>query len=80
MVKNFDMRQKKVIDIDTAEVIGYIRDMDIDFDSGRIKSVSVPVSGVAKLIRGTKTVSVPWERVVAIGSEYILVKTSSDIK
>ena len=42
MLKNFDLRQKKVIDIDTAELIGYIRDMDIDIETGKINSVTVP--------------------------------------
>ena len=42
MRKNLDLRQKKVIDADTAEQIGYIRDMDIDLASGKILSVSIP--------------------------------------
>ena len=80
MIKSFDLRQKKVIDAETAEVIGYIRDMDIDFETGKINSVTVPAKGIASLIKPGKTVTVPWDRVMAIGSEYIIVKTSGDIK
>ena len=80
MLKNFDLRQKKVIDADTAEMIGYIRDMDIDFESGRINSVTVPQSGIFRILNMKRTVTVPWERVVAIGREYVLVKTTENIK
>lgn len=74
MLKNFDLRQKKVIDVDTAEVIGYIKDMDIDFNSGKISSVTIPKNSIFGGILKGKTITVPWERVVAIGSEFIIVK------
>ena len=74
MLQNFDLRQKKVIDVDTAEVIGFIRDMDIDFDTGKIRSVTIPQSGFWGLVLKGKTITVPWERVVAIGSEFVIVK------
>ena len=80
MFKNFDLRQKKVIAVDTAEVIGYIRDMDIDFDTGRINSVTVPRSGFAGIIGNGRSITVPWESVVAIGSEYVIVKTGNNTK
>lgn len=79
-MKNFDLRQKKVIDADTAEVIGYIRNMDIDFDSGKIRSVTVPQKGFLGICGLGRNVTVPWERVLAMGSEYVLVKTRADIK
>ncbi|MBE7015802.1 MAG: YlmC/YmxH family sporulation protein [Ruminococcaceae bacterium] len=79
-MKNFDLRQKKVIDADTAEVIGYIQNMDIDFDSGTIQSVTVPKRGMLGIFGMGKSVTVPWERVLAMGSEYVIVKTRPDIK
>ena len=79
-MKNFDLRQKKAIDADTAEVIGYIRNMDIDFDSGTIRSVTVPQKGFFGILGLGKSITVPWERVVAMGSEYVLVKTRAEIK
>lgn len=79
-MKNFDLRQKKVIDADTAEVIGYIRNMDIDFESGTIRSVTVPQKCFLGIFGLGKKVTVPWERVLAMGSEYVLVKTRTEIK
>ena len=74
MLKNFDLRQKKVIDIDTAELVGFIRDMDIDFETGSIRSVTIPGKGVFGGLLGGSGVTVPWEDVIAIGSEYVLIK------
>lgn len=74
MKKSFDLRQKKVIDVDTAERIGYIKDIEIDFVTGKIKSVTVPKNNLLGLFFGQKNQIVPWEKVIAIGSEYIIVK------
>lgn len=74
MARSFDLRQKKVIDIDTAEKIGYIKDMDIDFENGRINSVSIPRNGFFRFFGEKKNITVPWGNVVAIGSEFVLVR------
>ncbi|MBR4173551.1 MAG: YlmC/YmxH family sporulation protein [Clostridia bacterium] len=80
MQKSLDLRQKKVIDVDTAEQIGYIRDMDIDLSSGKILSVTVPRSGFFQIFRDFKGVTVSWDEVLAIGSEYVLVKFKKNNK
>lgn len=80
MRKNLDLRQKKVIDVDTAEQIGYICDMDIDFASGKILSVGIPKGGISWLIRDFNGIKVSWDEVVAIGREYILVKFKKNPK
>ncbi len=74
MLKNFDLRQKRVIDVDTAEEIGFIRDMDIDFDTGKIRSVTIPKKGIFSSFSKENNITVPWERVVAIGSEFVIIK------
>ncbi len=74
MLRNFDLKQKRVIDVDTAEAIGFIRDMDIDFETGKIRSVTIPQKGVFGIFSGGKNVTVPWDRVVAIGSEFVIIK------
>lgn len=80
MRKNLDLRQKKVIDADTAEQIGFIRDMDIDFSSGKIVSVTVVKNGFLWLPQDFKGISVSWDEVLAIGNEYVLVRTEKNGK
>ncbi len=75
MQKNLDLRQKKVIDIETAELLGSISDMDIDISSGKIRSVSVSKGGFSRFIHESREAVFGWDEVVAIGSEYILVKS-----
>ena len=80
MQKSLDLRQKKVIDVDTAEQIGYIRDMDIDLQSGKIISVTVPRNTFLPIFHDFKSVTVSWDEVLAIGSEYVLVKFKKNNK
>lgn len=75
MQKNLDLRQKKVIDIDTAEQLGFISDMDIDVESGKIRSVTVSKNGFSRFIHEAKEIVIEWNEVTAVGNEYILVKS-----
>lgn len=78
MQKNLDLRQKKVIDVNTAEQIGCIIDMDIDVGNGKIRSVTVAKNGFSRLIHEVNDMKFSWDEVVAVGSEYILVKKIAD--
>lgn len=70
-----ELRRLEVIDADTAERLGYVRDMDIDFETGRIRSVIVP----KKLLFFTRREYViPWENIVAVGKEVILARPEKD--
>ena len=42
MVRACDLKQREVINIVTAERLGYITDVDIDFETGKIRSVIIP--------------------------------------
>ena len=75
MQKNLDLRQKKVISAETAELLGSIFDMDIDISSGKIRSISVSKGGFSRFMHESKETVFEWDEVVAIGSEYILVKS-----
>lgn len=75
----FDLRQKKVIDVKTAEVVGYIRDMEIDFETGKIKSVTIPGRGPFGMFSLGKNTKVPWDSVVAIGREFVIVKMTDEL-
>ncbi len=77
-MRRFDLRQKKVIDVDTAEVIGYIRDMDIDFETGKIKSLTIPKAVRRGFCVKRRSISVSWKSVIAIGSEFVTVKTERE--
>ncbi|MBP3360569.1 MAG: YlmC/YmxH family sporulation protein [Clostridia bacterium] len=71
MLRSCDLRQKEVINIRTAERIGYIEDVDIDFETGRILSVIIPKHRIFFLKRDDFVI--PWESIVHVGRELILV-------
>ena len=80
MQKNLDLRQKKVIDADTAERLGNIVDMDIDLTTGKIRSVTISKNGFSRFINEAKEINVLWDEIVAMGNEYILVRLKKNTK
>lgn len=75
MVHACDLRQKEVVNIYTAERLGYITDVEIDFETGSVRSVVVPKRRTAKnIFSKRKSYIIAWEDIVCVGSEIVLVK------
>lgn len=79
MQGEFDLKQKKVIDLDTAEFLGYIKGMDIDIETGKINSVTIPKKGILGAFGGKNTLVLSWDRVVSIGSEYVIISQNDNL-
>lgn len=76
MFKGTKLRKRVVIDIATAEGLGYVSDLEIDEISGCVRAIIVRKSaGIFGGFFGLGEVSIPWECVVAMGNEFVLVKT-----
>ncbi len=73
MMSASELRKREVIDAGTAERLGFVYDMDIDFESGKIESIIVPKKF---LIFKRHEYVIPWENIVAISKEIILVKSN----
>ena len=74
MNKATDFRQKEVINIATGERIGYICDVDIDMEQGRLNSVIIPGNGkFFGLFGSEKDIVIPWDAIRTIGDDIILV-------
>ncbi len=75
MMRACDLKQREVIDVVTAERLGYIYDVDVDFETGRINSIIIPNrAGVWGLLSKKRDYVIPWDRIVAIGREIVLVR------
>ena len=70
------LRRRTVIDIKTAECIGYVSDIEIDENSGRVTAVIIRKHAgiLAALLRVGET-SVPWRAITAMSDEFVLVKS-----
>lgn len=66
-----ELRRREVINADTAERLGYVYDMDIDFENGKIESIIVPKKF---LIFKRHEYVIPWKNIIAIGKDIILVR------
>ena len=69
-----DLRYKEVIDVHTGYRLGYICDAEFDEAQGRFVSIVTP--GRAKLfglLGREDDVVLPWESIVRMGSDIILV-------
>lgn len=76
-----DLRYREVINTRTGQRLGYVSDVLLDTDSGRITALLVP--GPAKLFgllgRGDDYV-LPWTGISRLGEDYILVDGSEPLK
>ena len=75
MVRACDLKQREVINIVNAERLGYIYDVDIDFETGRIRSVIIPNKrGLFGFLTKRNDYVIPWEKIVTVGREIVLVR------
>ncbi|MCF8564455.1 YlmC/YmxH family sporulation protein [Alicyclobacillus tolerans] len=69
-----ELQAKDVVNIGDGKRLGTIGDLDIDTDSGLIRAIVIP--GQARffgMVGGGQDVVVPWNQIVRIGSDVILV-------
>ena len=74
--RSSDFRQKEVISITEARRLGFVGDVEIDFERGVIEAIIIPgQSRFLGLFGGTEDIRIPWSDIYKIGEELILVKT-----
>lgn len=75
-----DMGYKEVIDLRDGARLGYVGDVEIDTETGRVQSVVIPgrLRFFGLLGREAERV-VPWEDIEKIGEDIILVRTRAEL-
>ena len=59
----------------TAERIGYVADVEMNCETGIIEALIVPTRrGIGGFFGRRKDCIVPWEKIVSIGRDLVLVK------
>lgn len=75
MVKISDLRMREVVNVMNGKKLGLIKDIEIDLDAGRIKSVVLPGNGkVLGFLGRNDDVVVPWHKIKKLGMDVILVE------
>ncbi len=74
--RSSDFRQKEVISITEGKRLGFISDVEIDFEKGVIDSIIIPgPSRFFGLLGAGEDLHIPWSDIYKIGDDLILVKT-----
>lgn len=74
VVKFGDMRSKEVIHILNGDRIGFVSDMEIDYRTGKVLSLTVPGPYKFMGILGReKDIIIKWENIKKIGDDLIIV-------
>ncbi|ADU50991.1 sporulation protein, YlmC/YmxH family [Thermaerobacter marianensis DSM 12885] len=74
MLKTSDLRTRDVINIVDGRRLGWVGDVEIDLQTGRIQAIVVP--GPVRwfgLLGRDRDYVIPWEQIVRFGQDVILV-------
>ena len=69
-----DLREKAVINICNGQDMGRVNELEIDVTCGKVTSIIVNPEGFASLFSCRNQVTVPWENIVKIGKDSIIVE------
>lgn len=69
-----DFRQKEVINVTDGRRLGFVSDVELDLDTGRIDAIVLPgVGRLFGLLGKENEFIIPWEKISKIGEDIILV-------
>ena len=71
MFRGGNLRRREVVDVRTAERLGYVWDLEIDEKEGRITAIIVMRSGWRRIF-GIGEFIIPWADIAAVGDKYVL--------
>ncbi len=74
MLKISDLKMREVINIVDGKRLGEIKDIELDLELGKIKSIILPGNNkIFKFFSKQEDIVVPWEQIVKLGVDVILV-------
>ncbi len=80
MVKISDLRAREVVNIVDGRRLGFIKDIDIDLEEGRISAIILPGNAGGRflgLLGKEEEIVVSWDKIKKIGMDVILVEVNS---
>lgn len=81
MIKISEFQTKDVVDVADGKRLGRVGDLELDLVEGRVRALIIPTGGrLFGLFSGGGEIVVPWENIVKIGVDVILVRTSAPPK
>lgn len=79
MIRISELRERDVVNVNDGRRLGMIRDLELDLEKGTVKAIIVPAAGgVWRKFSRAKDYFIPWEKIVKIGVDTILVDHPAD--
>lgn len=76
MSRGIDFKQKEVVSVTEGKIVGFVVDVQANFQTGEINSIIVAKTGkIFNSLMSKNNVTIPWEKIVKIGEDVILVET-----
>lgn len=77
MIKISDLRTREVVNVQDGRKLGLIKDLDLDVDKGKINALVLPgPNRFINIFTRKDDIIVPWDRIVKIGRDVILVEVN----
>lgn len=74
MIKLSELQVKEIIVINSGRRLGHLSDLEINGDLGRIEAIIVYVKENNSLFGRQEEILIPWNRIITIGTDVILVE------
>jgi YlmC/YmxH family sporulation protein len=75
MIKISDLRMREIVNVQDGRRLGLIKDIDLDLENGRIGAIILAGSSRMMGFFGRdEEIVVPWEKIVKVGVDVILVE------
>lgn len=74
MNRTSDFKQKEVINMVDGKRLGFVSDIDVNLEEGKVEAIILPGNGRLLGILGKENeIIIPWEKVHKVGEDIILV-------
>ncbi|MDU1201381.1 MAG: YlmC/YmxH family sporulation protein [Clostridiales bacterium] len=78
MMRISDIMEKEIINVKNGKKLGFITDIDLDVENGKVSSFSIIGSSGNFFSRGAEIDTVFWRDILRIGCDTIIVSIGSN--
>ena len=78
MMRISDIMEKEIINVKNGKKLGFITDIDLDVENGKVSSFSITGSSGNFFSRGAEIDTVFWRDILRIGWDTIIVSIGSN--
>ena len=78
MMRISDIMEKELINVKNGKKLGFITDIDLDVENGKVSSFSITGSSGNFFSRGAEIDTVFWRDILRIGCDTIIVSIGSN--